>query len=118
MAEAGQNGAYHTGKTGADFSKLEGRRVEVTGSGRTDMGVHALGQVANVHLMTGMSEKELMDYVNRYLPEDIAVTSMTEVSERFHSRLNAKRKTYLYRVRNTEIRDIFQRRYVYFFRIS
>lgn len=74
-----QDKTEHTiqGKLEQIFSKLEGRRVEVTGSGRTDMGVHALGQVANVHLMTGMSEKELMDYVNRYLPEDIAVTSMT-----------------------------------------
>ncbi len=110
-----QDTTSHTiqGKLEQIFSKLEGRRVEVTGSGRTDAGVHALGQVANVHLMTDMSEKQLMDYVNRYLPEDIAVTSMTEVSERFHSRLNAKRKVYLYRIRNTEIRDVFQRRYVY-----
>lgn len=112
-----QDTTEHTiqGKLEQIFSKMEGRRVEVAGSGRTDAGVHALGQVANVHLATDMSQKELLEYVNRYLPEDIAVTSMTEVSERFHSRLNAKRKIYLYRIRNAEIRDVFQRRYVYFF---
>ncbi|MBD5543974.1 MAG: tRNA pseudouridine(38-40) synthase TruA [Lachnospiraceae bacterium] len=103
------------GKLEQIFSKMENRRVEVTGSGRTDAGVHALGQVANVQLMTDMSQEEIMNYVNQYLPEDIAVISITEVSERFHSRLNAKRKMYLYRVRNAEIRDVFNRRYVYVF---
>ena len=103
------------GKLEGIFSKMEGRKVEVTGSGRTDAGVHALGQVANVHLETAMSQKEIMNYVNQYLPEDIAVLSVTEVSERFHSRLNAKRKTYLYRIRNTQVRNVFQRRYVHVF---
>lgn len=103
------------GKLEQIFSKMEGRKVEVTGSGRTDAGVHALGQVANVQLETAMSQEEIMDYVNQYLPEDIALISVTEVSERFHSRLNAKRKTYLYRVRNTKVRDVFSRRYVHVF---
>ena len=101
------------GKFEQIFSKMEKRKVEIAGSGRTDAGVHALGQVANVHLETTMSPKEIMDYVNRYLPEDIAVISVTEVSERFHSRLNARKKTYLYRVLNTDVPNVFHRRYVH-----
>lgn len=101
------------GKLENVFSRLEGHRVEVTGSGRTDSGVHAIGQVANVHLKTDKSPKEIMDYVNQYLPEDIALTSMSEVPERFHSRLHARRKTYLYRVLNTDVPDVFTRRYVH-----
>lgn len=103
------------GKLEQIFSKIEGRKVEVHGSGRTDAGVHALAQVANVHLETAMSQEEILDYVNQYLPRDIALLSMTEVSERFHSRLNAQRKTYLYRVRNTKVRDVFNRHYTYIF---
>lgn len=103
------------GKLEQIFSKMENRKVEIIGSGRTDAGVHALGQVANVHLAADMSPKEMMDYVNRYLPEDIAVISVTEVPERFHSRLSARKKTYLYRVLNSEVPDVFNRRYVYVF---
>ena len=90
-----------------------GKKVEVTGSGRTDSGVHALGQVANFHVETDKTPREIMDYMNAYLPEDIAVIHAEEVPERFHSRLNAKGKTYLYRVLNSDVPHIFDRRYVY-----
>lgn len=103
------------GKLEQIFSRMENRKVEITGSGRTDAGVHALGQVANVFLNTDMTPREIMDYVNLYLPEDIGVISVTEVPDRFHSRLNAKKKTYLYRVLNSDIPDVFNRRYVYVF---
>ena len=53
------------GKLNSVFSKLEGENVEVQGSGRTDAGVHALGQVANVHLAVDQSPKEIQDYVNQ-----------------------------------------------------
>lgn len=101
------------GKLEALLSKMCGSKVEVQGSGRTDAGVHAFGQVANFHIDTEMTVQEIMDYMNTYLPEDIAVIAIEEVSERFHSRLNAKGKTYQYRVLNSGIPHIFDRRYVY-----
>ena len=69
--------------------------VEVIASGRTDAGVHAKAQVANAVLDTDLSAEEIRDYVNTYLPDDIAVTDVKEVSERFHARYNAVGKTYL-----------------------
>lgn len=101
------------GKLEALLTKMCGQKVEVSGSGRTDAGVHAYGQVANFHIETAMALPEIMDYMNQYLPEDIAVTDIEEMPERFHSRLNAKRKTYRYRVINSSIPHIFDRRYVY-----
>lgn len=95
------------------FEKLTGSATEVIGSGRTDAGVHAKGQVANVHLDTELTVAELKQYMNRYLPEDIAVTSMEEAAERFHSRLNAKSKVYTYRVETTPKKPVFQRKYIY-----
>lgn len=92
--------------TGLDF-------VQVDGSGRTDAGVHARGQVANFKIDTALSAQEVMDYLNHYLPEDIGVTSIQEVPERFHSRLNAKGKTYCYRIWNASLPCVFERRYVY-----
>lgn len=101
------------GKIEAILSKMTGQDVEITASGRTDSGVHAYGQVANAHMETSMTGKQIMDYVNQYLPEDIGVISVEEVSERFHARLNASEKTYLYRVLCSDIPHIFDRRYVY-----
>lgn len=101
------------GKLEALLTKMCGQKVEVSGSGRTDAGVHAYGQVANFHIETAMALPEIMDYMNQYLPEDIAVTDIEEMPERFHSRLNAKGKTYRYRVINSSIPHIFDRRYVY-----
>ena len=60
-----------------------------------------------------MSADEIMDYINRYLPEDIGVIQIQEMPERFHSRLNAVGKTYRYRIWNSTFRCIFERRYVY-----
>lgn len=101
------------GKFEAILGKLCGGTVEIQASGRTDAGVHARGQVANFHLDTTHSSGEILEYVNRYLPEDVAVTAIEEVPERFHSRLNAKEKTYMYRVLNSGIPHIFDRRYVW-----
>lgn len=101
------------GKLEALLSKMVETKVEIQGSGRTDAGVHAMGQVANFYLDTDKSPKQIMDYMNCYLPEDIAVISIEEVGERFHSRLNAKGKTYCYRVLNTATMHVFDRRYVH-----
>lgn len=101
------------GKLEALLSKMIGTRVEIQGSGRTDGGVHAMGQVANFHADTDMTPTQIMDYMNLYLPEDIAAVSVEEVGERFHSRLNAKGKTYCYRVLNTAVPHVFDRRYMH-----
>lgn len=95
------------------LGRMTGMDVEVHGSGRTDAGVHALGQVANFHLAGSWTGKEVMEYLNRYLPDDIAVMSCDIVSDRFHSRLNATRKTYLYQIEMGTKRDVFSRRTQY-----
>ena len=101
------------GKLEAVISKMTGAETEVHGSGRTDAGVHARGQVANFQADTELSPSEMLCYINSYLPEDIAVISLEEVPPRFHSRLNAREKIYCYRVLNSAIPHIFDRRYVY-----
>ena len=80
------------------LSRMEGEEIEIHGAGRTDAGVHAKGQTANVKLRTEYLPQELQETLNRYLPEDIEVTEVTVVPERFHSRLNAVGKTYSYRL--------------------
>ena len=109
----GNTDATIQGKLEALLSRMAGSKVEIQGSGRTDAGVHAAGQVANFHLDTDQSPSQIMDYMNFYLPEDIAVISIEEVPERFHSRLNAKGKTYLYRVINSPVPHIFDRKYAW-----
>ena len=101
------------GKLEMLLSRMCGHKVEVQGSGRTDAGVHALGQVANAHMCTEKTPWEIMEYMNQYLPEDIGVLSVKEVSERFHSRLNARGKTYCYRIINSPVPQVFQRRYAH-----
>lgn len=99
------------GKMEALLSKMCGESVEIAASGRTDAGVHALGQVANFHTESEMSTEEMMAYCNRYLPEDIAVVEIREAAPRFHSRLNATGKRYRYRIINSAVPDVFWRRY-------
>ncbi len=92
--------------------KLCGKEIPVFASGRTDAGVHAEAQVANFRCDTELSAEELMIYLNRYLPEDIAVLSIAEADERFHTRLNAVSKTYEYRIALGKP-NVFERKYVY-----
>lgn len=99
------------GRLEALLTRMCGETIELQGSGRTDAGVHALGQVANFHTDCAMSPEEMRSYINRYLPEDIAVVEVAEVPPRFHSRLNARGKHYVYRVINSDVPDVFRRRY-------
>lgn len=101
------------GKIEGVLKKLTGREVAVIGSGRTDAGVHAMGQVANFHIKDSCSKEEIMDNLNQYLPEDITVTAIEKVDERFHSRFSCTRKVYRYRIHTSTIKDVFQRKYVY-----
>ncbi len=95
------------------LSRMCDCRVEIFASGRTDAGVHALCQVANFKCNTDKNEREIMDYLNGYLPEDIRVLTLEEVPERFHSRLNAKAKTYEYAIAYSKP-DVFSRKYVWY----
>lgn len=99
------------GKLEVLLGRMCGETITLSGSGRTDAGVHALGQVANFHTECQMPVEEMLAYINRYLPEDIAVVEIAEAPLRFHSRLNAKGKHYEYRVINSAIPDVFRRRY-------
>lgn len=103
------------GKLEDILEKLSGSHVDVIGSGRTDAGVHAIGQVANFHinLQQTMSADDIMNYINEYLPQDIAVISIEEVDERFHARFSAVSKTYMYRIHVGRIPDVFSVKYVY-----
>lgn len=101
------------GKIESVLERMTGQPVEVHGSGRTDAGVHALGQVANFHGDVDLSEEEIRDYLNRYLPEDIGVKTVELATDRFHSRLHAEEKTYLYRIETGRRKDVFERKYIY-----
>lgn len=95
------------------LTRMCGVPVEVHGSGRTDAGVHAAGQVANFHLPGRRTPEDVMEYLNRYLPDDIAVMECSRVPDRFHSRLNAAKKTYVYQIETGPKRDVFARRRQY-----
>ena len=99
------------GKLEAVLSKMTGFPVEVQGSGRTDAGVHALCQVVSCRLETAMGAKEIREYVNEYLPEDIALVQVEEAPDRFHARLNAKAKTYRYAINNSVVPDVMRHKF-------
>ncbi len=101
------------GKLTKVLERMLGEEIDLQGSGRTDAGVHAAGQTANFRTRSEVSCEEILDYVNRYLPEDIAVSEVTEADLRFHSRLHACRKTYVYRIWNSVIPNVFERKYMY-----
>jgi tRNA pseudouridine38-40 synthase len=100
------------GKIETVLSRILEEPVQISGSGRTDAGVHALGQVANFHCENPMPASAILEQLRRYLPEDIGIYSCKEVSPRFHARLNAKEKTYLYRIWNSDAPNVFDRRLV------
>ncbi len=101
------------GRLEALLSRLTGEEIEIHGSGRTDAGVHALGQVANFKLEQKWDCARLQEACNQYLPKDIAVCSLEEAQIRFHARLNAVEKTYRYRILTGNVRNVFERHYVY-----
>ncbi len=95
------------------LSRILEEPIQISGSGRTDAGTHAKGQVASFHCQSTMPCQEILTQLRRYLPEDIGIYSCRNVSERFHARLNAKTKTYMYRLWNSEKPCVFDRKYVY-----
>ena len=95
------------------LSRLMGEPIEISASGRTDAGTHAMGQVVSFHCHSQMSCEDILQGLRRYLPEDIGVYTCRSVSPRFHARLNALEKTYCYRLWNSDAPCVFERRYVY-----
>lgn len=101
------------GKLEAVLTRMcDGTFVDVIGAGRTDAGVHAKGMVANAVMDTTLSETEIRDYMNRYLPEDIAVRDVKVAAERFHARYKAVGKTYRYTCFYGSVKPVFNRKYV------
>ena len=100
------------GKLETTLSRILGEEIEISGSGRTDAGVHARGQVANFHCKSEMKTEEILLKLRMYLPEDIGIYSCRDVSPRFHARLNAKEKNYRYRIWNSNAPCVFDRRFV------
>lgn len=95
------------------LSLLEGREVVVHGSGRTDAGVHAEGQVASVELHKEMSPPKLRNAINGNLPADVRVLFVDAVPDDFHARYSAKRKEYAYRLVHGAVMSPFWKRYAH-----
>lgn len=102
------------GKLEQLLCKMAGHPVEVRGAGRTDAGVHAAAQVADFDLEGTYDCEYLLAYMNTWLPQDITVQSVTPAPPRFHSRLNARTKTYEYRIWNDPVRPVFHRQYQWY----
>lgn len=101
------------GKLQNILTRFTGAETDVIGSGRTDAGVHARGQVANFHIQDKFSKEEILDVLNKYLPDDISVTEISQIPDRFHSRYNATGKTYSYYIDISPKADVFKQRFLY-----
>ncbi len=96
------------------LGRLTGAPVTVIGAGRTDAGVHALGQTAHFHSPTRLGPEALRRGLNALLPEDIAVRECLPVPETFHARYDARAKRYRYRILNREARSALERHRCWF----
>ena len=97
------------------LKKIFKKHVTLFGSGRTDSGVHALGQVANFHAATKLPIATIQTALNANLPKDIAVVGIEEVGPRFHARFSVKSKTYRYTILNRPARCAMNRRFCLFY---
>ncbi len=95
----------------AAITRLFGEKAAVTGSGRTDAGVHALAQIAHVDLKISIDPANLRTALNSHLPPDIRVQEAHKASETFHARYDAKRRTYIYLIKLTSYPSPFLIRY-------
>lgn len=97
------------------ISDFIGYQVTIDGSGRTDGGVHAYGQVANVKISGKVAEETFREELNERLPDDIRIRKVELVKNGFHSRYSAKAKRYEYIVDRNEKPNVFTRKYCYHF---
>ncbi len=106
-------GASIQGHLEEALATIEGRPVAVVGAGRTDAGVHALGQVASCTLVHPISTGTLARALNAMLPDGVRVLGVDEAAEGFHARYSARLKTYRYLILNEGVASPFVRRYVW-----
>ncbi|WP_086314412.1 tRNA pseudouridine(38-40) synthase [Enterococcus sp. 7F3_DIV0205] len=99
------------GKIENILTQMTGTKTEIIGSGRTDAGTHARGQIANFKTSAATSLPEMLEFLNRYLPRDIVIKKVEEVPERFHARYNATGKKYSYYIWNAGVPSAFERNY-------
>jgi tRNA pseudouridine38-40 synthase len=95
------------------IARVEGHEVTVTGAGRTDAGVHAIGQVASVRVTSTIACDNYVRALNVSLPPDIRVRRVEDAPESFHARFDARHKTYRYRILNAAIASPFEARYAW-----
>ena len=95
------------------LARFEGGPVTAHGAGRTDAGVHALGQIASARVSFTHDAGTLTRALNAHLPPEIRVLAVAEADEGFHARFSSTAKTYRYRLRNTAIADPFDRAFVW-----
>jgi tRNA pseudouridine38-40 synthase len=93
----------------AALQRIVRTRIAVIGAGRTDAGVHALGQVASFRTDRALMPREWIKALNAVLPSDIAVRSVEQAADDFHARYSARMKVYRYRILNRRERSVFER---------
>ncbi len=93
---------------------LTGEPIRLFGSGRTDSGVHACGQVAHFRTRSRMNVQTMQRALNSLLPSDILIHKLEEVDEDFHARKHSKSKVYEYRILNRDLRPVFHKEYVWY----
>ncbi len=97
----------------AAWCEITRETLRVTAAGRTDAGVHALGQVVGLATESQLSTADLHRGLNAVLPEDVAIVAVEEAREGFHATYDAVAKTYRYQIHNGRTPDVFNRRYVW-----
>ena len=93
------------------IKKITNEKSVIYGSGRTDSGVHALGQVANFTTSSKLSPKNFQKALNSSLPEDISIINAVEVTQKFHSQYDSKSKVYIYKILNRSFPSAHLRNY-------
>lgn len=104
------------GEFEAALARITGESIRVTASGRTDAGVHALGQVVSFQTSSDLSAAVLQKALNAELPADMAVLNAADVRDGFHAIRDAVRKRYRYFINDGRVRDVFRRQYAWHYR--
>lgn len=108
-----KNGATVQGKLEKAIKKVLGKEHRVHGASRTDSGVHAKGQVAHFKTASSIPVEKISPALNAALPDDIVVKKTEEVSDKFHSRFDARSKLYRYNMLSSRQRDPFEEKYAW-----
>lgn len=111
-----KNAATIQGEIENALKIMTGKDITLTGSGRTDSGVHALGQCANFHCETRLSPQVFQKGLNSLLNKDIVIKDCQYADENFHARYDVKSKTYQYRILNRAVPAAVGRQYAWFIR--